>query len=138
MAGDRNHSVDKQDGLPLIMCTECGLRRVVRCRSKQKWSLGQIFYCCPLHKEYIDVLASRGLLPASASAYNRAGSMQVAESSMAWTDSKMKEDVGLASILSLKEGQELIAICRLVVVLLKALCFLGVCMLLVMLVHLFK
>uniref|UniRef100_K3YDW1 Zinc finger GRF-type domain-containing protein n=1 Tax=Setaria italica TaxID=4555 RepID=K3YDW1_SETIT len=81
------------DGLPLIMCTDCGLRRVVRCKSQHKWSLCQIFYCCPLHKrggsscpfwywkeEYVDFLASRGLLPASANTYTRAGSMMVAES----------------------------------------------------------
>ena len=38
------------DGLPLIICTDCGLRRVVRRKSQQPWSAGQIFYCCPLHK----------------------------------------------------------------------------------------
>jgi len=38
------------DGLPLIICIECGLRMVVRHRSQQPWSAGQIFYCCPLHK----------------------------------------------------------------------------------------
>nr|TKW01136.1 hypothetical protein SEVIR_8G158800v2 [Setaria viridis] len=70
------------------MCTKCGLRRVVRCTSQHKWSLGQIFYCCALHKrdgsgcpfwywkvEYVNVVASRGPLLASASAYDRAGSM---------------------------------------------------------------
>lgn len=35
------------NGLPLIMCTECEQRRVVRHTSQQPWSRGEIFYCCP-------------------------------------------------------------------------------------------
>ncbi|KAF8690611.1 hypothetical protein HU200_040981 [Digitaria exilis] len=52
------------DGLPLITCTECGLRKVVRRKSKQPWSLGHVFYCCPLNKEedYAEELWKLGVL----------------------------------------------------------------------------
>ncbi|CAL4952116.1 unnamed protein product [Urochloa decumbens] len=143
------------DGLPLIMCTECGMRRVVRRTSQQTWSLGQIFYCCPRHKrdgsgcpfwfwkdEYISFLASTGRYVASAGANNGVESMHVAESSMDGTDSRMKGEIGFSGIVSVKSESELIAICKEVVRLLKALCFLCVCMLFLMFVsvcaHLFK
>ncbi|CAN6299255.1 unnamed protein product [Urochloa humidicola] len=38
------------EGLPLITCSECGRAQVVRRKSKQEWSLGEVFYCCPFHK----------------------------------------------------------------------------------------
>ncbi|CAL5066682.1 unnamed protein product [Urochloa decumbens] len=143
------------DGLPLIMCTDCGRRRVMRCTSQQPWSLGQIFYCCPLHKrdgtgcpfwywkdEYINVLATVGVLPASAGAYNAGGSMQVAESRMQGAASKMKGDVDFNGSVSNKKVQELIDIgkelVRLVkVVVLVCICM-GVMMLVNVLVHLLK
>ena len=43
------------DGLPLIICTECRLSRVVRRRSQQPWSEGQILYCCPRHNVRISL-----------------------------------------------------------------------------------
>ncbi|KAG2593047.1 hypothetical protein PVAP13_5NG632029 [Panicum virgatum] len=36
--------------LPLITCTECGRKKVLRLKSRQEWSFGQVFYCCPMHK----------------------------------------------------------------------------------------
>ncbi|CAN6355819.1 unnamed protein product [Urochloa humidicola] len=138
------------DGLPLIMCTECGMRRVVRRTSQQTWSLGQIFYCCPRHKrdgsgcpfwywkdEYISFLARRGRHVASEGVNNGVRSMQVAESSMDGTDSRMKGEIGLSGTVSVKSESELLAICKEVVMFLKALCFLCVCMVFLMIVSVF-
>jgi hypothetical protein len=36
--------------LPLIICSECRRRRVVRRVSTVMTSLGKVFYCCPFHK----------------------------------------------------------------------------------------
>jgi hypothetical protein len=36
--------------LPLITCIECRRFNVVRRVSKQPWSAGEVFYCCPAHK----------------------------------------------------------------------------------------
>ncbi|OEL14364.1 hypothetical protein BAE44_0024617 [Dichanthelium oligosanthes] len=92
-------------------------------------------------KEYMEVLANRRLGTASARAYHGARSIAIAESSIQRNDSKMKEEVGFSGIVSVKK-EELIDICKEVVSLLKAICFLGVCMLVVMLldvcVHLIK
>ena len=40
----------RYDGLPLIICGECGKWRVVRCKLKQPWSEGRVLYYCPVHK----------------------------------------------------------------------------------------
>ncbi|CAN6347152.1 unnamed protein product [Urochloa humidicola] len=53
MAGEWSAASSNQggaDGLPLITCTDCGRVQVVRRKSKQEWSLGEVFYCCPIHK----------------------------------------------------------------------------------------
>ncbi|CAO2168579.1 unnamed protein product [Urochloa humidicola] len=69
------------DGLPLIWCTECGNRKIMKRASKQEWSMGQIFYCCPNYKrdgtgcpfwfweeEYVKVLQKNGVaIPAQVS-----------------------------------------------------------------------
>ena len=36
--------------LPLIICSDCSRRRVVRRVSTQEHNRGQVFYCCPFHK----------------------------------------------------------------------------------------
>ncbi|KAG2622918.1 hypothetical protein PVAP13_3KG018400 [Panicum virgatum] len=83
MARESSASASEQwgaDELPLILCTDCGLRQVVRRRSKQEWSFGKVFYCCPLHKcdgsgcpfwfweeDYVVKLRSLGLLKGGSS-----------------------------------------------------------------------
>jgi len=67
MARESSASASEQwgaDELPLILCTDCGLRQVVRRRSKKEWSLGKVFYCCPLHKVSSGVSWCVDLLPA--------------------------------------------------------------------------
>jgi len=42
------------NGIPLIICTDCNRRRVVRRVSTKPWSKGEVFFCCPTHKVSVD------------------------------------------------------------------------------------
>ena len=53
--------------------------------------------------------------------------MEVGESSMQGTDSMMHENVGFSGTVSMKKGDELVDICKEIVSVLKAICFLCVC-----------
>ncbi|CAL5058799.1 unnamed protein product [Urochloa decumbens] len=129
------------NGLPLIWCTECKQRRIVKRTSKQEWSLGQIFYCCPNYKvygtgcpfwfweeEYLKVLQTKGV---AVRALQADGSrMEVAGTKQQGVESRRQEGVEFNGIVSVKEARELAAIGKEVVSLLKGICFVGVCMLL--------
>ncbi|CAN6381062.1 unnamed protein product [Urochloa humidicola] len=96
------------DGLPLIWCSECGRRKIVRRTSKQEWSLGQIFYCCPNYKrdgtgcafwyweeEYLKVLQKNGgPIPAQADDLR----MQVGVPRQQAVESRSQEGVGIVSV----------------------------------------
>ena len=49
MASESRASTADPADIPLIQCRECGRARVVRRVSKQEWSYGQAFYCCPFY-----------------------------------------------------------------------------------------
>ena len=50
MASESRASTADPVDIPLIQCREYGRARVVRQVSKQEWSFGQAFYCCPFYK----------------------------------------------------------------------------------------
>ncbi|CAO2204607.1 unnamed protein product [Urochloa humidicola] len=138
------------DGLPLIWCTECGARRIVKRTSKQEWSLGQIFYCCPNYKrdgtgcpfwyweeEYLKVvqrLQRKGVpVPAEADDLR----MQVGVPRQQGVESRRQERVEFNGTMSTKEESELVAIGKEILSVLKGICFVVLCMLLLMFVNLF-
>ncbi|CAN6342688.1 unnamed protein product [Urochloa humidicola] len=135
------------NGLPLIWCTKCGARRIVKRTSKQEWSLGQIFYCCPNYKrdgtdcpfwfweeEYVKVLQNNRVpVPTQAEDLR----MQVGVQRQPCVESRRQEGAEVTGTVSKKEANELVPILKEILSVLKGICFVGVCMLLLMLVNLF-
>ena len=95
---------------------------------------------CPFwfwKEDYMKVLGDRVVQAPVAGAYIGAGSMQVAESSMQECDSRMKGAPGFDGSVFVRKKVELVGLCQEIVKLLKLLCFVGVCMLIVMLLSVF-
>ena len=87
MAGEsRTLTVDLAD-IPLIQYRECGRARVVRRVSKQEWSYGQAFYCCPFYKVsglvkikfYLFLLDPKLILAIFVARWNRMSFLEVGE-----------------------------------------------------------
>jgi len=95
---------------------------------------------CPFwfwKEDYMKVLEDRVVQAPVAGAYIGAGSMQVAESSMQECDSRMKGVPGFDGSVFVRKEVDLVGLCQEIVRLLKLLCFVGVCMLIVMLLSVF-
>ncbi|CAN6286842.1 unnamed protein product [Urochloa humidicola] len=144
MGGDSSASAsDPQgaDGLPLIWCTECGMRQVVRRVSQQPWSVGQVFYCCPKYKrdgsgcpfwyweeDYVDVVA--GKIPShgkGSRARSGKGNRDNVSRGIVQGESSMMGVVGMMN----KEA-ELVGIGKELVSLVKVICVTAICMLFVL------
>ena len=95
---------------------------------------------CPFwfwKEDYMKVLGDRVVQAPVAGAYIGAGSMHVAESSMQECDSRMKGAPGFDGSVFVRKEVDLVGLCQEIVRLLKLLCFVGVCMLIVMLLSVF-
>ncbi|CAO2038079.1 unnamed protein product [Urochloa humidicola] len=142
------------DGLPLIWCTECGDRRIVKCASKQEWSMGQIFYCCPNYKrngtgcpfwfweeEYVKLLQKNGVtIPAQVADLRMPVAIPRHEGAIPrheGVELRRQEGVVFTGTVSMKEGSELVAIGKEILSVLKGICFVCVWLLFVMLGILF-
>ncbi|KAK8455472.1 hypothetical protein SEVIR_4G120000v4 [Setaria viridis] len=145
MGGDSSASASDPQGLPLIWCTECGMRQVVRRISQKTWSLGRVFYLCTRYKcdgagcpfwfweeEYVDMLVGKrgnGDGQGSRSNVGRA---------IAQEDYYMKSEatIGVGHGVVNKEA-EFVGLMKEAVVLMKAIFISSVCILFVMLLSLF-
>ncbi|CAN6233675.1 unnamed protein product [Urochloa humidicola] len=138
------------DGLPLIWCTDCGRRKIVKRASKQEWSMGQIFYCFPNYKrdgtgcpfwfweeEYVKVLQNKGVaIPAQVADLTMPVANPRPEGAIPrheGVESRRQEGVVFTGTVSMKEGNDLVAIGKEILSVVKGICFVCVWLLFVML-----
>ncbi|CAO2186352.1 unnamed protein product [Urochloa humidicola] len=130
-------------GLPLIWCDECCQRRVVKRRSGKEWSLGEIFYVCPNYKrdgsgcpfwyweeEYMKLLEKKGLAgTAFGDLRMQAGDSRIQgdEGRIEGDEGRKEAGVGHNAISSQKEVSQLKKIGKEILNMLKAICFVCVC-----------
>ena len=86
MASESRASTADPVDIPLIQCREYGRARVVRQVSKQEWSFGQAFYCCPFYKvsgsikmKFLFLLDSKLILGIFVARWNRLPFLEVGE-----------------------------------------------------------
>jgi len=162
MRGDSSGSAsDPQgaEGLPLIWCTDCKSRQVVRRVSQKPWSADQVFYCCPKYKrdgtgcpfwhwedDYADLLvgkragieAGKGTLVGGHEGNKSNAGRSMVQGEVGLSGRTMVEgELGMSGAAGMMNREyEIVAMCKEIVSLVKAITLVSVCIVFVLMLNL--